>query len=42
MPAPAAVTPALPFRGTWPARNGPARRVPGHGTHLMATTYAID
>src|SRR5690606_18790184 len=33
---------ALPFRGTWLARNSPARRVPSHGTHLMATTYAID
>ena len=33
---------ALPFRGTWLARNSPARRVPSHGTHLFATTYAID
>jgi hypothetical protein len=32
----------LPFRGTWLARNSPARRVPSHGTHLFATTYAID
>jgi Peptidase family M23 len=32
----------LPFRGTWRARNSPARRVPSHGTHLFATTYAID
>ncbi|SDB96638.1 Peptidase family M23 [Raineyella antarctica] len=31
-----------PFRGTWLARNSPARRVPSHGTHLMGTTYAID
>jgi len=33
---------ALPFRGTWQAQNSPARRVPSHGTHLFATTYAID
>ena len=33
---------ALPFRGTWLARNSPARKVPSHGTHLFATTYAID
>jgi hypothetical protein len=33
---------ALPFRGTWLARNSPARRVPSHGTHLFATTYAMD
>lgn len=32
----------LPFRGTWLARNSPARRVPSHGTHLFATTYAMD
>lgn len=32
----------LPFRGTWQARNSPARRVPSHGTNLFATTYAID
>ncbi|MGY1706256.1 M23 family metallopeptidase [Geodermatophilus sp. SYSU D00697] len=32
----------LPFRGTWLARNSPARRVPSHGTHRFATTYAID
>ena len=32
----------LPFRGTWMARNSPARRVPSHGTHLYGTTYAID
>jgi hypothetical protein len=32
----------LPFRGTWLARNSPARRVPSHGTHLFATTYGID
>jgi hypothetical protein len=33
---------ALPFRGTWLARNSPARKVPSHGTHLFATTYAMD
>jgi peptidase M23-like protein len=33
---------ALPFRGTWLARNSPARRVPSHGTHRFATTYAMD
>lgn len=32
----------LPFTGTWLARNSPARRVPSHGTDLLATTYAID
>ena len=32
----------LPFRGTWRVRNSPARRVPSHGTHLFATTYAMD
>jgi hypothetical protein len=33
---------ALPFRGTWRVENSPARRVPSHGTHLFASTYAID
>jgi hypothetical protein len=42
MSVPRATSLALPFRGTWLARNSPARRVPSHGTHLMATTYAID
>ena len=32
----------LPFTGTWLVQNSPARRVPSHGTHLFATTYAID
>ncbi|GAA1862162.1 M23 family metallopeptidase [Asanoa iriomotensis] len=32
----------LPFQGTWQVRNSPARRVPSHGTHLFATTYAMD
>jgi hypothetical protein len=42
MSRPDAVALTLPFRGTWMARNSPARRVPSHGTHLFATTYAID
>lgn len=33
---------ALPFRGTWLARNSPARRVPSHGTHFLGQTFAID
>ncbi|WP_033344320.1 M23 family metallopeptidase [Catenuloplanes japonicus] len=33
---------ALPFTGRWRARNSPARRVPSHGTDLMASRYAID
>ena len=33
---------ALPFTGTWLVENSPARRVPSHGTHLFASTYAID
>jgi hypothetical protein len=37
-----AVELALPFTGTWRVENSPARRVPSHGTHLFATTYAID
>ena len=32
----------LPFRGSWLARNSPARRVPSHGTRLYGTAYAID
>ncbi len=39
---PGATTLALPFEGTWLVRNSPARRVPSHGTHLFATTYAVD
>ncbi|MCQ1999918.1 M23 family metallopeptidase [Arthrobacter zhaoxinii] len=38
--APLAVS--LPFSGTWKVQNSPLRRVPSHGTHLLATTYAID
>ncbi|MGJ7441078.1 M23 family metallopeptidase [Aquipuribacter sp. MA13-6] len=37
-----AVALRLPFDGTWLTQNSPARRVPSHGTHLFATTYAID
>ena len=33
---------ALPFRGAWQAEMSPARRVPSHGTHQFAATYAID
>lgn len=33
---------ALPFRGTWLAKNSPTRRVPSHGTHLLGQTFAID
>lgn len=31
-----------PFTGRWLAQNSPANRVPSHGTHLFASTYAID
>lgn len=41
-PASPAVVLALPFRGRWMAQMSPARRVPSHGTHLFATSYAID
>src|SRR5690606_17908560 len=33
---------APPFSGRWLVQNSPADRVPSHGTHLFATTYAID
>ena len=33
---------SLPFTGMWKVENSPRRRVPSHGTHLLATTYAID
>ncbi|MFG3703216.1 M23 family metallopeptidase [Micromonospora sp. NPDC047670] len=42
MSTPEPVVLSLPFRGTWLARNSPARRVPSHGTDLFATTYAMD
>ena len=37
-----AVPVSLPFTGKWKVENSPLRRVPSHGTHLLATTYAID
>ena len=36
------VTLSLPLAGRALVQNSPARRVPSHGTHLMASTYAID
>jgi hypothetical protein len=42
MSTPDPVVLTLPFRGTWLVQNSPARRVPSHGTHLFATTYAMD
>lgn len=33
---------SLPFTGRWLTQNSPVRRVPSHGTHLLASTYAID
>lgn len=32
----------LPFDGRARVQMSPARRIPSHGTHLFATTYAID
>jgi murein DD-endopeptidase MepM/ murein hydrolase activator NlpD len=40
MTEPVAVS--LPFQGPWLAQNSPARRVPSHGTDLLAGRYAID
>lgn len=37
-----AVRLAHPFSGRWLVQNSSADRVPSHGTHLFATTYAID
>ncbi|MEE2524446.1 M23 family metallopeptidase [Pseudarthrobacter sp. J75] len=37
-----AVVLGLPLSGRALVQNSPARRVPSHGTYLMATTYAID
>ncbi|MGY1856932.1 M23 family metallopeptidase [Modestobacter sp. SYSU DS0290] len=42
MPGSDGVLLRLPFAGTWRAVNSPARRVPSHGSHLFATTFAID
>ncbi|WP_306319024.1 MULTISPECIES: M23 family metallopeptidase [unclassified Streptomyces] len=39
-PAPIAVAP--PVTGRWTALNSPADKVPSHGTHSLAQTYAID
>ncbi|WP_405896274.1 M23 family metallopeptidase [Streptomyces sp. NBC_00727] len=39
-PAPVAVVP--PVTGRWSAVNSPADKVPSHGTHSLAQTYAID
>lgn len=33
---------SLPLEGRALVQNSPARRVPSHGTDIMATTYAID
>ncbi|MGC4948855.1 M23 family metallopeptidase [Streptomyces sp. DT224] len=38
--APVAVAP--PVTGRWSAPNSPADKVPSHGTHSLAQTYAID
>lgn len=32
----------LPFTGRWLAQNSPLRRVPSHGTELLAQRHAID
>ncbi|MGZ2356935.1 M23 family metallopeptidase [Streptomyces sp. 372A] len=39
-PSPIAVAP--PVTGRWSAVNSPADKVPSHGTHGLAQTYAID
>ncbi|MFJ8955347.1 M23 family metallopeptidase [Streptomyces sp. NPDC102381] len=39
-PAPVEVAP--PVTGRWTALNSPADKVPSHGTHNLAQTYAID
>lgn len=39
---PSAVDLVFPFEGRWLTRNSPANRMPSHGTHLFATSYAID
>ncbi|MCK1796783.1 M23 family metallopeptidase [Streptomyces sp. XM4193] len=33
---------APPMAGRWSALNGPAEKVPSHGTHDLGQTYAID
>jgi hypothetical protein len=42
MREPDVVVLSLPFAGRWLAQNSPARRVPSHGTHRLASTFAID
>lgn len=37
-----AVSVQVPFSGKARVQMSPARRIPSHGTHLFATTYAID
>jgi hypothetical protein len=32
----------LPIRGQWHTLNSPAHRIPSHGTHFLAQTYAYD
>jgi murein DD-endopeptidase MepM/ murein hydrolase activator NlpD len=39
---PAPVEVASPVTGRWSALNSPADKVPSHGTHNLAQTYAID
>lgn len=39
---PTSIDLAYPFSGCWLVQNSPANRVPSHGTHAFATTYAID
>ncbi|WP_030568178.1 M23 family metallopeptidase [Streptomyces aureocirculatus] len=39
---PAAVEVEAPVTGRWSALNSPADKVPSHGTHALAQTYAID
>ena len=39
---PEAVAVAPPVTGRWSAVNSPADKVPSHGTHSLAQTYAID
>jgi murein DD-endopeptidase MepM/ murein hydrolase activator NlpD len=41
-PSGPAVSIDAPVRGRWIALNSPADRVPSHGTHAWAQTYAVD
>lgn len=38
----AGVLVGLPMAGPWSALNGPAEKVPSHGTHTLGQTYAMD